>query len=172
MASIVRADIKDSGLLTNLGKTTFIESHGHSASKEVIDKYVGEKFNFDRLEEELIDTKYIYHIIYHEKCPAGYSKIVLDSAHPAITKRNVTKLERLYLLKEFFRLKMGLELLQFNIQLSKDAGQAGMWLYVWKENPRAEHFYLQHGFKIIGSFNFKLTESHSNPNHHMFLEYS
>ena len=65
----------------------------------------------------------------------------------------------------------GAELMKFNINLSIQNNQAGMWLYVWTGNKRAVKFYTKHGFKIIGHFDFKLTDSHSNPNHLMYLEY-
>lgn len=90
---------------------------------------------------------------------------------PHIQIENVTKLERLYLLKEFYSLKLGLELFNFNLELSKQNNQAGMWLFVWKENQRAVSFYKKTGFKIIGNYDFKLTETHSNPNHQMLLMY-
>ena len=75
------------------------------------------------------------------------------------------------MLKEFYGLCLGLELLNFNIDLSKKNNEAGMWLFVWKENPRAISFYKKAGFEIIGSYDFKLTETHSNPNHQMFSKY-
>ena len=46
-----------------------------------------------------------------------------------------------------------------------------MWLFVWKENHRAINFYNKAGFKIFGSHDFKLSETHANPNHVMFLKY-
>jgi ribosomal protein S18 acetylase RimI-like enzyme len=81
-------------------------------------------------------------------------------------------LERLYLLKEFHNLKLGFKLLTFNIELTKKNNQAGIWLYVWKENHGAVSFYKKNGFIVIGSYDFNLTETYSNPNHQMFLKYS
>ena len=98
-------------------------------------------------------------------------KIILNSPHSNIQTENVTKLERLYLLKDFYELKLGIGLLNFNVELSRKKNQAGMWLFVWKENQRAVNFYKRTGFQIIGSYDFKLTETHSNPNHQMFFKY-
>lgn len=78
-------------------------------------------------------------------------------------------MERLYLLKEFHDLKLGFELFQFNMALSNKNNQRGIWLYVWKQNSRAIDFYLKNGFLIIGSHNFKISATHSNPNHQMLL---
>ena len=171
MISIVKAKEEDYQLLTEIGKATFLESHGHSASKANIDQYVSEKYNHDAFRYELSDPQNIYHIIYYKQQPAGYSKIIFNAPHSNIKEGNVTKLERIYLLKEFYSLKLGAELLKFNIELSRQNKQAGMWLFVWKENPRALNFYKKAGFEVIGSYDFKLTETHSNPNHQMYLKY-
>ena len=170
-SSIIRATLADAPLLAALGKRTFIESHGHSASQEDIDGYVKEKYTIDAMETELSDAQNVYHIIYYNEEPAGFSKIILNVSHSNIPQANVTKLERIYMLKQFYGLQVGQALLQFNIQLSKEQNQAGMWLFVWTENPRALRFYKKAGFKVIGSHDFALTENHSNPNYQMLLEY-
>jgi ribosomal protein S18 acetylase RimI-like enzyme len=171
MISIVKAKAEDFQLLADIGKVSFIESHGNSASPEVIDSYVNAKYNYDLFKQELNEPQNIYHIIYYDKQPAGYSKIILNSQHSNIQIESITKLERLYLLKEFYNLKIGLQLFDFNIEFSKQNNQKGIWLFVWKENQRAVSFYKKNGFEIIGSYDFKLTETHSNPNHQMLLMY-
>jgi diamine N-acetyltransferase len=169
--SIAIANEKDSQVLAEIGKASFIESHGISASPKDINSYVSKTYTSDVFKAELSDEKNIYHIIYYNKLPAGYSKIIFNTPNSNIPTENITKLERLYLLKEFYNLKLGLELFNFSIELSKRNNQEGMWLFVWKENQRAVSFYKRVGFKITGSYDFKLTETHSNPNHQMFLKY-
>jgi len=171
MTSIIKATSEDFQLLADIGKVSFIESHGSSASGADISKYVNEKFTDEVIRNELADQKNIYHIIYHDNRPAGYSKIIFNSSHPDIPEKNVTKLERLYLLKEFYGSKSGPTLFHTNLELSRNNHQAGMWLFVWKGNHRAFAFYQKKGFKVIGSYDFKLTAAHSNPNYHMLLKY-
>jgi ribosomal protein S18 acetylase RimI-like enzyme len=171
MTSIVSASQKDFQLLSELAKLTFLESHGNSADLEDINTYMTEKYSPDVFKEELSDTKNIYLIIYNDNRPAGYSKIVFDTPYTNSPAKNIAKLERLYLLKEFYDLKLGRELLQFNIDLSKKNNQVGIWLYTWKENERAVSFYKKAGFLIIGSHDFKISERHSNPNYQMFLRF-
>lgn len=171
MISIIKAQESDAPLLALIGRQSFIESHGSSATATVIDEYVNEKFTLEVMQQELRDPDNIYHIIYHNDQPAGYSKIIFDATHPNITLPHVTKLERLYLLEAFYELRLGAELLQFNIDLSKEHPQAGMWLFVWTENERALRFYKKMGFKAIGNFDFKLTDAHANPNYQMLLTY-
>jgi ribosomal protein S18 acetylase RimI-like enzyme len=171
MASIIKATKKDYRLLAEIGKTTQIESHGSSAPAEETNSYLEKNFNYNAVKEELSDPKNIYHFIYYNGKPAGYSKITLNSPHSNIPIKNVTKLDRLYLLKEFYDLKLGRALFNFNVELSSQNDQAGMWLFVWKENQRAVNFYKKMNFKIIGSHDFKLSDNHSTPNHQMFLAY-
>ncbi|HMI77221.1 MAG TPA: GNAT family N-acetyltransferase [Ferruginibacter sp.] len=171
MTSIVKASEKDSALVSEIARDTFLESHGNSASPEDVSNYVVEKYSEAVLRQELRDPKNIYYIIYHDKKPAGYSKIIFGLPYENSPVQNIAKLERIYLLKAFYDQKLGLELLQFNIELSKKNDQAGIWLYVWKANPRAVNFYIKAGFKIIGSHDFKISETHSNPNHQMLLRF-
>jgi ribosomal protein S18 acetylase RimI-like enzyme len=171
MTSIVKASKKDFQLLSEIATLTFLESHGRSARREDINIYVTEKYSENVFKEELSDAKNIYHIIYYDNNPAGYSKIIFDTSYGDSKIKNITKLERLYLLKEFYNLKLGSALFQFNIDLSKRSHQMGMWLYVWKENQRAVNFYKKNGFVIIGSYDFKISKTHSNPNHQMLLRF-
>jgi ribosomal protein S18 acetylase RimI-like enzyme len=78
-------------------------------------------------------------------------------------------MERLYFLAEFHGLGLAQQLFDFNLHIAKQANQAGIWLYVWKENHRAVAFYQKMGFEIVGEGLFKISETHYNPNHVMFL---
>ncbi len=130
---------------------------------------MAKNYNKETFEQELRAKNNIYHVLYYNNRPAGYSKIILDVPYPDGQIKNIAKLERIYLLKEFYDLKLGQELFQFNIALSKQNNQMGIWLFVWKENQRAIRFYQKNGFVIIGSHDFIISETHSNPNHQMLL---
>ncbi|MEO8770717.1 MAG: GNAT family N-acetyltransferase [Ferruginibacter sp.] len=171
MVNIRKATTEDAKLITGLAVKTFIESHGHSAPVGDIENYISEKYVVDVIESELNDPSNIFHIIYFNGQAAGYSKIIFNCAYPLIISTNVTKLERLYLLKDFYDHKLGAKLFEFNTNLSKQEKQNGIWLYVWKENQRAISFYKKAGFEIIASADFKISETHSNPNYIMLLKY-
>src|SRR5690349_12146523 len=113
MISIRQADENDSGILSTLGSITFRESHGHSAAPADIDAYDNRTFTDDMLKKELSDAKNIYHIIYHDNKAAGFSKIVLDSPYEGSEIKNITKLDRLYLLQEFYDRHLGSTLFRF-----------------------------------------------------------
>jgi ribosomal protein S18 acetylase RimI-like enzyme len=95
----------------------------------------------------------------------------LNAEHPDISLKNTAKLDRIYVLKEYFGMKLGYQLLQFNVAFTKKHQQSGMRLFTWIGNQRAIDFYLKAGFEIIGTHNFQVSKTHSNPNHHMLLRY-
>lgn len=171
MISIRVPDIQDAELLSAIGKKTFVESHGHSASTEDIMAYTTSVYEVEKVKSELLNTGFIYRLIYTENQMAGYSKIIPDTPVSCIPEENITKLDRLYLLREYYNLKLGWKLLDCNIKLSQDRGQQGMWLYSWIENKRAIDFYTKAGFMIVGHYDFKISDSHSNPNHIMYLKF-
>lgn len=169
MISVIRATEKDHKSIVSIGKVSVAEAHRESTTPENMNEFLEKNYNDDAIKQELNDQNNIYHIILYNGRPAGFSKIVLNAIHPNIVAENVTKLDRIYLLKEFYGLKLGLELLNFNIGLAKNNSQSGIWLYTWVGNTRAINFYLKAGFTIIGSHKFYVTQAHYNLNHHMFL---
>jgi ribosomal protein S18 acetylase RimI-like enzyme len=162
MIQIRKATINDIKLLISIGKTTFMDAHLISGEEAELVAYLNKSYHPDKLSEELKDPSSLFHIVYYDAEPAGFSKIVIDTDNPLFTK-----LERIYIYKSFYDKKIGLKLLNFNIELSKKLNQKGMWLYVWTENHRAVNFYKKMSFEVIGQYDFKLTETKSNPNHKM-----
>jgi ribosomal protein S18 acetylase RimI-like enzyme len=171
MISLRRLTTSDAPLLATLGGTTLIESHGHSAPPEVMQQDVDKSFSEECCKAELMDKGNIFHAVFYNNKPAGYSKIVFKSPHPAVPLNPVTKMERLYLLKEFYELRLGQQLMQNAVELSTAQAELGMWLNVWKGNERAIVFYQKQGFEIVGESEFVLTETHANPNWVMLLKY-
>ncbi len=171
MVSIVQLTPPDATLLATIGGITLLQSHGHSAPAEVMQEYVDKIFNEEACLKELMDGDKIFYAVFYNGKPAGYFKIVFDYSHPEVAVHPVTKMECLYLLKEFYHLKLGQQLMQKAIDLSKAQGEQGMWLNVWKKNERAIRFYGKQGFETVGESEFVLTETHSNPIWVMLLKY-
>jgi len=158
-------------ILTDSGKKSFLESHGTSASQKDLDEYISKVYTVERFEIELKQSDAIYKLVFYNNLPAAYSKMVFDIDAPEIPHLRCCKLERIYVLKEFYDKKIGKILLDINLQIAKDLKQEGMMLNVWTGNARAIRFYEREGFKKIGETGFKISETHSNPNYVMFLEF-
>ena len=171
MYNITKAKPSDAKLLAPVAKKAFLNAHGHSASKEDVVNYIAANFSESNFIEELSNPNNHYYLIYHDNKLAGYSKITLNTTNKNIASENATYMSRLYLLKEFYGLNLGKELFDYNIEFSKKHNQLGMWLAVWVENERAIKFYTKMGFKIVGEYDFRISATHTNPNHIMFLPF-
>ncbi|NEV93531.1 GNAT family N-acetyltransferase [Psychroflexus sp. YR1-1] len=153
--------------LADLSVKTFVESHGHSAEPADIQKYIQTHFTTRSLSEDLLNPRIFFSKIYVENQLAGYSKLILNESHPATELSPAAKFERLYLLKDFYGLGLGEELLKHNLELAKFHDQKALWLFVWTENEKGLRFYQKSNFKMIGQHDFKISEQHSNPNYVM-----
>jgi GNAT superfamily N-acetyltransferase len=170
--SITKATEIDLDSIVSIGKISVAESHRGSSSDEDMNEYLEAHYNNESIREELNEVNNIYHVIRYNDKPVVFSKIVLNAKHPNLPAGDVAKLDRIYLLKEFYGLRLGLELLNYNIELSIKNHQSGMWLYTWIGNKRAIDFYLKAGFAIIGSHKFYVTKTHYDVSHQMFLDFS
>jgi diamine N-acetyltransferase len=172
MISINKATEQDCNAIVGIGRQSVAESHKGSSSDDVMKEFLDRNYNCDVIKQELNDAKNIYYMVNYNDKAAGFSKIVLYATHPNIVSENVAKLDRIYLLKEFYGLKLGRELLNFNIKLSKENNQSGIWLYAWIGNTRAIDFYLKAGFTIIGNHKYYVTETHFDESHQMLLKFN
>lgn len=171
MYQIKKANSAQAKLLSEISVASFLPAHGHSAPKKDIDNYLANNFNEENFVGELENPENQYYLIEHENNIVGYSKVVFNETCPDISTKNITFMSRLYLLKEFYGTGLGKKLFDFNLALSKENKQTGIWLKVWVENEKAINFYKKMGFEIVAKSDFRISETHSNPNHIMFLKF-
>ena len=172
MIKIIKATEQDCDAIVSIGRISVAESHHGSSSDEIMNEYLEKNYNVDAIRAELNVVTNFYYVICYDNKLVGFSKIILNTPHSNIYNENVTKLDRIYLLKEFYGLKLGLELLNFNIGVSRNNNQSGMWLYTWVGNTRAINFYLKAGFTIIGSHKFYVNQTHFDLSHQLFLDFA
>lgn len=171
MISFIAATEKDAPTIVNIGNISVKEAHLGSCPEEILDEYLSKHYNTGTIKRELADATNIYSIITYKGQPAGFSKIVFNAPHAAVNGGNTTKLDRIYLLKEFQGAKLGYQLLQYNIQLAKNNQQSAIWLFTWVGNKKAIAFYTRAGFTTIGSHHFHVAQEYYNANHHMLLNF-
>ena len=170
MINIVKAKATNAKLLSAIAKISFIQSHENSASENDMGSYVNEKLNTNIFKEELRNKSNLYHILYFNYRAVGYSKIIFNCENLLAAKKNICKMERLYILKDVFDKKLGKALFEYNKELCRNNAQAGIWLNVWFGNERAINFYKRLGFTIVGTNDFQISKTHSNPNYIMYVE--
>jgi ribosomal protein S18 acetylase RimI-like enzyme len=171
MISIIQGDTQFSEQLAELGAKSFWESHGHSGPPEDILAYVADKFNSSAFVNELSTMDSIFKLAFWNDTLIGYSKIIPNLPNPNLAETAVCKLERLYVLQDYFFTGAGKILFDTAVKDSLHLKQKGMWLYVWTGNARALRFYEKNGFRNIGETIFKISENHSNPNFWLYKEF-
>lgn len=168
MIEIIKARLEHADTITKIGKESFLLAHGHSASKKDIAAYLERSYTENALKKELENEKNNYHLILKEGEVAGFSNIILNQQNQNVIEQPIALLDRLYLSPAFHGQSMGRLLLQHGFEYVKENNQKGIWLAVWIENYRAISFYTKNGFKKVGSYDFKISETHANPNHIMY----
>ncbi|QTE22294.1 GNAT family N-acetyltransferase [Polaribacter cellanae] len=171
MISIRKATPKDITSLAIVGRKAFVIPHKQAIPNEVMTNYLKNSFNEKTLLEEITNPNYQYHLIFVDDNLAGFSKVIFNQKNENIQQTNVTKMERLYLLEEFYGLGLGNKLFQYNLNLAKTNHQKGIWLYVWIKNFRALEFYKKAGFKKIAMYDFPISKTETRPNDVLYLQF-
>ena len=93
MISIIKATKNDAKIIAEIGKVSVGEAHRGSCSATDLNQYLEKNYNTDAILGELTDENNIYHIIYFDGEPAGFSKIIFNAAHSSIQQKNRGLLE-------------------------------------------------------------------------------
>lgn len=159
------ANTNDFETLALLGRVTFNESHGaYIEDKTNLTAYLNSAFSIAKTIEELKNPDAIYYIIYNDKFPVGYAKLVLNATIEFVPSEKSCRLERIYILDQFIAMKFGHQLLDFILKKAKELNFKNVWLSVYIKNTRAIHFYEKNDFKNVGSITFKIGEQgYENP---------
>jgi len=168
---IRRSVIDDRDAIVAVGRQAVALSHRESCSAEHLDYYLDAHYNREAITRELTDPLNIYHTVFCDNDAAGFSKMVLNAPHPNISQSNTTKLDRIYILRDYYDRDLGRQLLCRNIEVAQDNRQCGIWLFTWQGNERAIKFYKRNGFVVVGEHMFKVSETHYNPNFQMLLTF-
>ncbi len=128
MNSVRRATIEDCKLIVRLGKRSVTYAHRDSCPPEILKGYIEPNYNDRAITNDVSDKRNLYHIIENEGEPVGFSKMVLNQKQADIHQQPVAKLDRIYVLREYYGRKLGYELFTFNANLARENGQQGIWL--------------------------------------------
>jgi ribosomal protein S18 acetylase RimI-like enzyme len=171
MIHIRTATTKDVALITEIARSTFLETYASSTPIEALKSFMEKAFHPNTLTAELNAPHMHYFLIFKEEKLAGYAKIELNIPKETIDATQLTKLDRIYIRKKYYGQKLGTRLFNHIVEFSKTQQQQGMWLYVLISNKRALQFYTLNNFQIVANYSFKVSETQYNPNYILFLRY-
>ena len=157
MQTLIRQAIaSDSHLLSNLSVKTFYQTYEAFNSAEDMEKYTGEYFNRDLIEEEITGNIQTYFIGFINYVASGYATLKSSRPPLKIKPGKTAEVGRIYVLNEFKNKGLGKALLNHCIDKAKEEGFDHLWLGVWQKNQPAIDFYEKCGFSKMGVQTFIL----------------
>lgn len=157
MIKIKKATENDIEVIALLGRITYSQSHSvYIKHKEDLLKYCDEAFSITKIGQDLKSKNQLYYLMYLNDLPIGYSKLLLNTNHDAISSTNNCRLDKIYILENFLHLKLGQQLLNFVIAEAQQINLDTIWLVVYIKNSRAIKFYQKNGFEPKGEILFNV----------------
>ena len=148
---------EDAQFIALLGRVTFTETFGHlfRDQNDLID-YYNYTFSVPKIENGMKKENNIFWIAFVDKLPVGYAKLKLNSESEFIDSKDISQLQKIYVLKDFLSMGIGFELQDSLLQKAKELGFSKVWLSVLNSNERAINFYRKTGFEEIGNHDFQI----------------
>ena len=163
MLKIRKAAIKDAQVIALLGRVTFNETFGHLfRDKNDLLQYHDRTFYVSKLESSLHKKENIFWIAFRDNLPTGYAKLKLNSSSAFIDSDNICQLQKIYVLKDFLSMKIGLKLQEALLTEAQQRNYKSIWLSVLESNDRAISFYRKNDFNKIGNHHFEIGKERFN----------
>ena len=148
---------EDAPFIALLGRTTFTETFGHffRDQNDLID-YYNLTFSVQKIEAGIEKSNNLFWIAFANRLPVGYAKLKLHSPSSFVESKAVCQLQKIYVLKDFLSMKIGVGLQDALLKKAKELSFDQVWLSVLHSNERAINFYKQSGFAQIGNHDFQI----------------
>ena len=147
----------DASIIALLGRITFSETFGHLFADPIdLLEYYERTFSVEKIERSFDNRNNIFWLALVNRLPVGYAKLKLNSKSTLIESKNVSQLQKIYVLKDFLSLKIGLELQKRMIEEARKNGCSNLWLSVLESNERALNFYRKSGYRTLGNHDFHI----------------
>lgn len=148
---------EDAACIALLGRVTFTETFGHLfKDKQVLLNYYDATFSVDKIEKSITKPNNCFWIVFADRLPVGYAKLKLNSQSEFSTEDHICQLQKIYVLKDFLSLGIGLKLQNTLIKKATELRFKNIWLSVFVDNDRAINFYTKNGFTPIGNHDFQI----------------
>lgn len=113
-----------------------------------LESYLNKVFGIDTLKTELHGNKIQYYVAFINYEPVAFMKLNLFSNLPDLDIEKGIELDKVYILPEFKRMKIGMMLLDFAFDIAKKNNKEIFWLSVIDTNLEAISFYEKIGFRF------------------------
>ena len=148
------ATAEDAAAVAALGRHTFVATFGHLYPPEDLTAFCDEVYALPA------QAALIAHAETHIRiaaqgaglvgyCQIGEFKLPFDAGG-----RRAMELHRLYVIERVKGAGVAAALIDWALQTMRADGVQDAYLGVYQDNPRAQRFYMRHGFEIVGAYQF------------------
>lgn len=163
ITTIKQATTTEAQLLTDLGARAFLEAYSDVKAAKDLNDYIKTAFIKEQIEASIKNNEAVFLIAYIDDKAVGYVKLRWDRSHPNLSLQDKNmELERIYVLRDYWKNKVGAALMLQAIEIAKKGNYHYLWLGVWQQNNRAIDFYLKMGFEIFGTKKFYVGEEEND----------
>jgi diamine N-acetyltransferase len=143
--------------LSSLGRETFYETWKDYNTEEDMQIYLAASFNDEKIKADLENTEVnTFFLAFDNNKAIGYAKLRRDRTYEEFKGEKNIEVERVYVRKEYQSKKVGKELMNQCMKISREDGNVWIWLGVNVDNTKAIEFYKKYGFTIFGTKSFQL----------------
>ncbi|KAJ3132471.1 hypothetical protein HK100_005272 [Physocladia obscura] len=151
---IVPATVEHWEVLSALAKQTFDETFGHIYTPSDLETHLNTKYTHDLMVAE-IKSEIVYFLCNDDdaaaRAPVGFFQLKPNSRNELMAVDEFAdpcwELHRFYLTNATQGKGGGSLLMRFALEKLKEVGAKSLWLSVWSENFKAQHFYEKFGIK-------------------------
>ena len=155
------AHFEDAPYIALLGRMTFKETFGHLFSIQAeLEAYLTATFSVEKMRSSIQKTNNVFWLALADDLPVGYAKFKKESWYDNAHKEGVLQVQKIYVLKDFLQLKLGLNLYQHIENEAISLNLQSLWLVVLHTNYRAIQFYEKIGFEKTKQHFFDIGSQH------------
>ncbi|MCB9202501.1 MAG: GNAT family N-acetyltransferase [Flavobacteriales bacterium] len=145
---ISKATESDAEVIALLGRITFDDSMGDLfVDKEELLNYYEKEFSLEKTVLSIKDSNNIYWIARYNGVPVGYLKLKMDSKIGFSTSKNISEINRVFVLKDYLSKGVGNQLHQVLMEEIENMSTEVLWIRILEDNVPAQNFYTKQGFQ-------------------------
>lgn len=150
------AGVDDAALLTELARSSFIDTFESGNTPENMRLYLASAFGESIQRSELSDSRHTVFLAERNGEIVGYAMLRNGPAPECVKDPDAIEIVRLYSVKHHIGAGIGATLMQRCLDEAARLGKSSVWLGVWEHNPRAIAFYRRWDFSDVGAHTFQL----------------
>ena len=148
---------EDGPELDAMARTVWLETFGHSGSREDIALYLRKAYGpTGDLIRHLSDPDHRFRLACREGAIVGYSKLSKPWLPEGTFGPKARQLSQLYTVQAVRGSGVARSLMGWTIDTAREGGAEELLLTVWEHNPRAMRFYEKIGFVHVGDYEFPM----------------